>query len=193
MRGNEFYQRYEKTTISDEVRIFLRENKREIDRQHSKEFQYRVAPHAFDAEKTRKKNGEKYTCDPFYFQTGTRSESAERTFFRKEAKRAFVKALNRLSMDQSQRLVLHFFHELSFTEIARREGVTEGAVRHQMERSVAALRKELCEQGWSLKDFRQSSMYDYLAYPTRNTMRNRAKKNNDRAFTKKGSGGRKAA
>ena len=132
MRDRETYDNYLDIPVSPEVREFPEENARELKRQRDHAYQYGVSCHACDMDKQNNTDTDSALCDMVYLDTEANSDSAEKAFFRQEAKKALIWALLGLSDSARRRLLLHFADELSYTEIARREGVTEGAVRGQI-------------------------------------------------------------
>ena len=123
------YDTYSGIPLSVEVWEFLAENEKEWKRQKDRIYQYGVIRHAFDVEERSPGNPGGATCDPIYAVTRAQKLSAEKAFFRQEARKALNAALSELSASCRRRLVLHFYDELSYSEIARRENVSESAVR----------------------------------------------------------------
>lgn len=124
------------------------------------------------------------------------SLSAEKAYFRREAQKALMNAIMGLSVSARRRLLLHFYMQQTFTEIARREGVTEGAVRNQMSATLATLRQALESQGISRSDFNCPSPYDYTDFYTKNGRKARAKAESaagQKQAPSQGSGGRDTA
>ena len=114
--------------------------------------------------------------------------AAEKVFFQHEARKALNKALAELSTSARRRLLLHFYKGLSFTEIARREGVSESAVRGQIKSALSRLRHTLEAQDISLSDFRCRSVYDYLPVLTRNGQKRRGEDKEQKRELAQGSG-----
>ena len=144
---------YSGIPLSAEVREFLAENDKELKRQQDRDYQHGVSYHAFDVEERSPDDLGGATCDPIYAVTRTRNLSAEKAFFRQKAQKALNNALLGLSTSGRRRLLLHFFDGLSYTEIARRECVTENAVRGQIKSSLLQLRRVLTAQEICLADF----------------------------------------
>ena len=132
MKDRETYDNYLDIPVSPEVRAFLEENARALKRQRDQAYQYGVSCRTCDTEKTNNDDTVSALCDMVYLVTEAHIDSAEKVFFRKEAKKALVQALRGLSDSARRRLLLHFVDERSYSEIARRDGVTEGAVRGQI-------------------------------------------------------------
>ena len=147
------YDTYSGIPLSAEVREFLAENEKERKRQKDRNYQYGVRCHAFDVEERSPGNPGGATCDPIYAVTRAQKLSAEKAFFRHEARKALNSALLGLSTSGRRRLLLHFFDGLSYTEIARRECVTENAVRGQIKSSLLQLQRVLTAQEICLADF----------------------------------------
>ena len=189
MKDRENYDNYLHIPVSPEVREFLTENARELNRQRDQAYQYGVSCHAFDAEKQNNHDTGSALCDMVYLFTKANSDSAEKVFFRQEAKKALVWALLGLSDSARRRLLLHFVEELSYTEIARRDGVTEGAVRGQIKTTLIRLRRELEEQDIRVSDFRCRSPHDYRPTLTRNGQKQREKEKERKQNLAQGSGG----
>ena len=176
---------YPIVSVSLEVRLFLDRNFLELKRQRDQEYQYRVSYHAFDVEERMTGDSGGATCDPIYTFTEAMNQSAEKAFFRQEARKALAAAVQDLSESAQRRLLLYFFDEFSFSEIARREGVTENAVRGQMEVSLKTLRRALNAQGITRADFAHRSSFAYEQTLTRNGQKRRdQKKNRKRALAK---------
>ena len=144
---------YSGIPLSAEVREFLAENDKELKRQQDRDYQHGVSCHAFDVEERSPDDLGGATCDPIYAVTRARSLSAEKAFFRQEARKALNAALSELSASCRRRLVLHFYDELSYSEIARRENVSESAVRGQIKASLLQLRRVLTAQEICFADF----------------------------------------
>lgn len=193
MRDRETYDNYLDIPVSPEVREFLEENARELKRQRDHAYQYGVSCHARDTDKQNKIDTDSALCDMVYLDTEVHSDSAEKVFFRQEAKIALIRALLGLSDSARRRLLLHFVDELSFTEIARREGVTEGAVRGQIKIALIRLRRELEDQDIRASDFRYRSPHDYQPALTRNGQKQRDKKKDQKRDLAQGSGDRDVA
>ena len=168
MKDKEIYDRYPNVSVSLEVRFFLDDSFRELKRLRDQEYQYRVSYHAFDVEERVTGDPGGVTCDPIYAFTEAKNQSAEKAFFRQEARKALAFAAQGLSESARRRLLLHFFDGLSYSEIARREGVTENAVRGQMEVSLKKLRRALNAQGITRADFAYRSPFTYERTFTRN-------------------------
>ena len=154
MRDRETYDKYLDIPVFPEVREFLEENARELKRQRDHAYQYGISCHACDTDKQNNTGTDSALCDMVYLDTGANSDSAEKEFFRQEAKKSLEQALLGLSDSARRRLLLRFVDELSYTEIARREGVNEGAVRGQIKNALGKLRRELEDQDIRASDFR---------------------------------------
>ena len=141
MKDKEIYNSYPFVSVSLEVRLFLDSNFLELKQQRDQEYQYRGSYHAFDVEASVTGDPGGATCDPIYTFAEAKNQSAEKAFFRQEARKALAAAVQDLSESARRRLLLHFFDECSYSEIARRESVTENAVRGQMEASLKKLRR----------------------------------------------------
>ena len=193
MRDRETYDNYLDIPVSPEVREFLEENARELKRQRDHAYQYGVSCHARDTDKQNKIDTDSALCDMVYLDTEVHSDSAEKVFFRQEAKIALIRALLGLSDSARRRLLLHFVDELSFTEIARREGVTEGAVRGQIKIALIRLRRELEDQDIRASDFRYRSPHDYQPALTRNGQKRRGEEKEQKRELAQGSGDKDVA
>ena len=187
MKTRETYDTYSGISVSGEVREFLTENAREHKRYRDREYQYGTTDHAFDVEERQPYNCGA-TCDPIYAVTQAHNQSAEKVFFQHEAYKALSKALAELSTSARCRLLLHFYKGLSFTEIARREGVSESAVRGQIKSALSRLRHTLEAQDISLSDFQCRSVYDYLPVLTRNGQKRRGEDKEQKRELAQGSG-----
>ena len=188
MKTRETYDTYSGISVSGEVREFLTENAREHKRQRDREYQYGTTDHAFDVEERQLYDKGGAACDPIYAVTQVRNQSAEKAFFQHEAHKALNKALAELSTSARCRLLLHFYKGLSFTEIARREGVSESAVRGQIKSALSQLRHTLETQDICLSDFRCRSVYDYLPVLTRNGQKRRGEDKEQKRELVQGSG-----
>ena len=193
MKDKETYDIYFDVPVSPEVREFLEENARELKRQRDRAYQYGVSCHACNTGKQNNKDTDSVLCDMVYLDTETHSDSAEKVFFRQEAKKALVQTLLGLSDSARRRLLLHFVDELSYSEIARREGVTEGAVRGQIKTALLRLRRELEDQDIRASDFRYRSPHDYQPTLTRNGQKQRDKKKDQKRDLAQSSGDRNVA
>lgn len=193
MKDKETYDNYFDVPVSPEVREFLEENARELKRQRDRAYQYGVSCHACNTDKQNNKDTDSVLCDMVYLDTETHSDSAEKVFFRQEAKKALVQTLLGLSDSARRRLLLHFVDELSYSEIARREGVTEGAVRGQIKTALLRLRRELEDQDIRASDFRYRSPHDYQPTLTRNGQKQRNKKKDQKRDLAQSSGDRNVA
>ena len=187
MKNRETYETYSGISVSGEVREFLTESTKEHKRQRDREYQYGTTDHAFDVEERQPYNCGA-TCDPIYAVTQAHNQSAEKVFFQHEAHKALNKALAELSTSARCRLLLHFYKGLSFTEIARREGVSESAVRGQIKSALSRLRHTLEAQDISLSDFQCRSVYDYLPVLTRNGQKRRGEDKEQKRELAQGSG-----
>ena len=188
MKNRETYDTYSGISVSREVREFLTENAKEQKRYRGREYQYGTTDHAFDVEERQPFDSGGATCDPIYAVTQARNQSAEKVFFQHEARKALNKALAELSTSARRRLLLHFYKGLSFTEIARRESVSESAVRGQIKSVLSQLRHTLEAHDISLSDFRCRSVYDYLPVLTRNGLKQRDRKKEQKRDLAQGSG-----
>lgn len=184
----ENYSNYFGLHLSAEVREYLAENGKEIKRQRDRDYQYGVSCHAFDVEERSPGNLGGATCDPIYAVTRAQKLSAEKAFFRQEARKDLNAALLELSASGRRRLFLHFYDELSYSDIARRENVSESAVRGQIKASLLQLRRVLTAQEITLADFGCPSDHGLLPVLTRN-----GRKARERTLTKRGSGDRHVA
>ena len=185
MKDKEIYDSYPDVSVSLEVRFFLDDSFRGLKQLRDQEYQYRVSHHAFDVEERVTGDPSGATCDPIYAFTEAKYQSAEKVFFRQEARKALALAIQGLSESARRRLLFHFYDELSYSEIARREGVTENAVRGQMEVSLKTLRRALNAQGITRADFVHRSSFAYEQTLTRNGQKRRdQKKNRKRALAK---------
>lgn len=188
MKTRETYDTYSGISVSGEVREFLTENAREHKRQRDRDYQYGTADHDFDVEERQPYDKGGATCDPIYAVTQAHNQSAEKVFFQQEARKALNKALAELSTSARHRLLLHFYKGLPFTEIARREGVSESAVRGQIKSALSQLRHTLETQDICLSDFRCRSVYDYLPVLTRNGQKRRGEDKEQKRELVQGSG-----
>ena len=188
MKTRETYDTYSGISVSGEVREFLTENAGAHRRQRDGEYQYGTTEHAFDVEERRPYDKGGATCDPIYAVTQAHNQSAEKVFFQQEARKALNKALAELSTSARHRLLLHFYKGLPFTEIARREGVSESAVRGQIKSALSQLRHTLETQDICLSDFRCRSVYDYLPVLTRNGQKRRGEDKEQKRELVQGSG-----
>lgn len=188
MKTREAYDTYPNIPVSGEVREFLTENAKEHKRKRDREYQYGISDHAFDVEEQQPHDLSGATCDSIYAVTQACNQSAEKVFFQYEARKALNKALAELSTSARRRLLLHFYKGLSFTEIARREGVSESAVRGQIKSALSRLRHTLEAQDISLSDFRCRSVYDYLPVLTRNGQKRRGEEKEPKRELVQGSG-----
>ena len=188
MKTRETYDTYSGISVSGEVREFLTENAREHKRQRDREYQHGTTDHAFDVEERQPYDKGGATCDPIYAVTQAHNQSAEKVFFQHEAHKALNKALAELSTSARCRLLLHFYKGLSFTEIARREGVSESAVRGQIKSALSQLRHTLETQDICLSDFQCRSVYDYLPVLTRNGQKRRGEDKEQKRELVQGSG-----
>jgi len=193
MKTRETYDTYSGISVSGEVREFLTENAREHKRQRDREYQYGTTDHAFDVEERQPYDKGDATCDPIYAVTQAHNQSAEKAFFQHEARKALNKALAELSTSARRRLLLHFYMGLPFTEIARRESVSESAVRGQIKSALSRLRHTLEAQDISLSDFRCRSVYDYLPILTRNGQKRRGEEKEQKRELAQGSGDKDVA
>lgn len=188
MKDRETYDNYLDIPVSPEVREFLAENARELKRQRDQTYQYGVSCRACDTKKPSSMDTDSVPCDMVYLVTEAHTDSAEKAFFRQEAKKALAQALRGLSDSARRRLLLHFADELSYTEIARRDGVTEGAVRGQIIFALIKLRLELEDQDIRASDFRYRSPHDFQPTMTRNGQKQRDKKKEQKRDLAEGSG-----
>ncbi len=169
MTIREHFDLYTKVEVTEEVRKCLKETRAEHVRCKNQDYQYGVRTYPFGTERPPDSAGSEDDGRPLCCHVEMRGESAEREFIRLEAERAFQKAMSELGEVQRRRLEFHFFEGLSFTEIARRESVSEGAVRHQIKRSLTYLRRRLTEDGYTLSDFLRPSSLPAVPYKTRNS------------------------
>ena len=176
-----------------EVRFFLDDSFRGLKQLRDQEYQYRVSYHAFDVEERVTGDPGGATCDPIYTFTEAKYQSAEKVFFRQEARKALALAIQGLSESARRRLLLHFLDEFSYSEIARREGITENAVRGQMEVSLKKLRRALNAQGITRVDFAYRSSFAYEQIFTRNGQKRRDQEQDRKRALAKDSGDRHVA
>ena len=115
------YDNYPICHVSREVRDYLRESDKELKRQQDQDYQYGVFFHAFDMEERVRGDPGNATCDPIYAVGSVSSLSAKKAYFRWEAQKALMNAIMGLSVSARRRLLLHFYMQQTFTEIARRE------------------------------------------------------------------------
>ena len=193
MKDKEIYDSYPIVSVSLEVRLFLDRNFLELKRQRDQEYQYRVCCHAFDVEERATGDPGGVTCDPIYTFTEAKNQSTEKVFFRNEARKALAAAVQGLSESARRRLLLHFLDEFSYSEIARREGVTENAVRGQMEVSLKKLRRALNSQCITRSDFAYRSSFAYEQVFTRNGQKRRDQEKDRKRALAKDSGDRHVA
>ena len=193
MKDKEIYDSYPIVSVSLEVRLFLDDSLRELKRQRDQEYQYRVSYHAFDLEERVTGDPGGATCDPIYTFTEAKNQSAEKAFFRQEARKALALAIQGLSESARRRLLFHFYDELSYSEIARREGITENAVRGQMEVSLKKLRRALNAQGITRADFAYRSSFAYAQTFTRNGQKRRDQEKDRKRTLAKDSGDKHVA
>ena len=193
MKDKEIYDSYPNVSVSLDVRLFLDDSLRELKRQRDQEYQYRISYHAFDVEERVTGDPGGATCDPIYTFTEAKNQSAEKAFFRKEARKALAAAVQGLSESARRRLRLHFYDELTYSEIARREGVTENAVRGQMEVSLKKLRRALNAQSITRADFAYRSSFAYEQIFTRNGQKRRDQEQDRKRALAKDSGDKHVA
>ena len=168
MKAREHYDIYAGIPTTREVRACLGETKAAYIRQLNQDYQHGVFTYPFGMDRPTNNTGSEDAGGSIYSHLQMRGESAEQAFIHLEAERAYRRAMSELGEAQRRRLELHFFEALSFTEIARREGVTEGAVRHQIQRSLAYLRQQLTGQGYNLSDLLRILPYVSVPFKTRN-------------------------
>ena len=193
MKDKAIYDSYPIVSVSLEVRLFLDDSFRELKRQRDQEYQYRISYHAFDVEERVTGDPGGATCDPIYTFTEAKNQSAEKAFFRKEARKALAAAVQDLSESARRRLLLHFLDEFSYSEIARREGITENAVRGQMEVSLKKLRRALNAQGIPRVDFAYRSSFAYEQIFTKNGQKRRDQEQDRKRALAKDSGDKHVA
>ena len=193
MKDKEIYDSYPNVSVSMEVRFFLDDSFRGLKQLRDQEYQYRVSYRAFDVEERVTGDPSGATCDPIYAFTEAKYQSAEKVFFRQEARKALALAIQGLSESARRRLLFHFYDELSYSEIARREGVTENAVRGQMEVSLKTLRRALNAQGITRADFVHRSSFAYEQTLTRNGQKRRDQEKDRKRALAKDSGDRHVA
>ena len=193
MKDKEIYDSYPNVSVSMEVRFFLDDSFRGLKQLRDQEYQYRVSYHAFDVEERVTGDPGGATCDPIYAFTEAKYQSAEKVFFRQEARKALALAIQGLSESARRRLLFHFYDELSYSEIARREGVTENAVRGQMEVSLKKLRRAMNVQGITRADFAYRSPFTYERTLTRNGQKRRDQEKNRKRALAQDSGDRHVA
>lgn len=193
MKDKEIKDSYPLVSVSLEVQLFLDDSFQELKRQRDQEYQYRVSYHAFDVEERVTGDPGGATCDPIYAFTEAKYQSAEKAFFRQEARKALALAIQGLSESARRRLLFHFYDELSYSEIARREGITENAVRGQMEVSLKKLRRALNAQGITRVDFAYRSSFAYEQTLTRNGQKRRDQEQDRKRALAKDSGDKHVA
>ena len=176
MKTREHFDLYVGIPTTREVRACLEETEAAYIRQLNQDYQHGVFTYPFGMDRPTDDPGSEDAGGSIYSHLQVRGESAERAFIHLEAERAYHRAMSELGEVQRRRLELHFFEALSFTEIARREGVTEGAVRHQVKRSLAYLRLQLTGQGYTLSDLLYSLPYAAVPFKTRNAYKKAQKK-----------------
>ena len=157
MNMNHLSPMYDKIEKTPEVREFLEQNRKETGRwyeqqeQHFANFSYSAGVGFTDAE----------TLFP--------GESPERVLIRKEAHRALRTLLDSQDEIRLRRLILYFDAGLTFAEIARRESVSEAAVRLQIKRILKDMRLQLQKEGYCFSDFRASTGFILFHIPTKRT------------------------
>lgn len=75
-------------------------------------------------------------------------QSVEETVIRQEARDAVQRLLNALQPEDRLVLVLHYWYDLSYGEIAKVLGTSEGAVKTRAHRARQRLGALLAEEGW---------------------------------------------
>lgn len=71
----------------------------------------------------------------------SQEESIEEAVFRKFRKKQLHKAMGKLPKKQKRRLILHYFYDMTYKEIAEIEGCSVRAVEYSMQKAVKALKK----------------------------------------------------
>ncbi len=152
---------------SAEVAAYLDENRRETNRYYDRQYQH-------DACGSYGVNTSYVDANSIASRVG---ENPEKTMIRREAYAALEKALAALDENQRRRFCLHVLEDWSFERIAKTEGVSADAVRHQYERTCRRLRALLAD--WTRGDFLGPDSFLLGSYPTRRTMENRLKKSSE--------------
>ena len=132
MKDKEIYDSYPNVSVSMEVRFFLDDSFRGLKQLRDQEYQYRVSHHAFDVEERVTGDPSGATCDPIYAFTEAKYQSAEKVFFRQEARKALALASQGLSESARRRLLFHFYDELSYSEITKRRACSDSEKGVQM-------------------------------------------------------------
>ena len=150
---------YENIEKSREVAEFLEQDRKETNRwyerqdQHYANYSYSKNVSLVDAE----------TLFP--------GESPEKVLLRKEAFQALQALLDSQDEVRLRRLRLYFDAGLTYAEIAKREHVTECAVRHQVERTLRDMRLHLSKAGYNRSDFETQGGFVPFKIPTKRTIR----------------------
>ena len=71
------------------------------------------------------------------------AESIEEIVFRKFRKKQLHKAMGKLPKKQKRRLILHYFYDMTYKEIAEIEGCSVRAVGYSIQKAVKELKKIL--------------------------------------------------
>lgn len=148
---------YENVEKSREVAEFLEQDRKETNRWYDQQDQH-FANYS-------------YSADVGFVDENTLfpGESPEKVLLRKEAFQALQELLDSQDEVRLRRLRLYFDAGLTYAEIAKREHVTECAVRHQMERTLRDMRLHLSEAGYSLSDFETKGGFVPFKIPTKRT------------------------
>ena len=77
----------------------------------------------------------------------------ERIVIRQISKELLITALETLPQKQQKRIVRYFWGSHNYSEVARREGVTESSVRRSIGFGLARMHKELRDSGITAGDF----------------------------------------
>lgn len=70
-----------------------------------------------------------------------RPETPEEICIREETEKMLSAAIGKLSESQQRRLKLHFFEGMRYSQIARKEGVTDGSISNSIESALKKLSK----------------------------------------------------
>ena len=151
---------YKDVPKSAEVAQYLDENRKETNRYYDKQYQHQADYSLADT-------------DYMNAHSVKLGESPESVLIRREAYAALEKALHALTDCQRRRLLLCTEKEWSFEQIAKAEGVSADAVRHQYERTVKHLQALM--EDWTINDFYPPSRGSVRSC-TRRTMKNREKR-----------------
>jgi len=157
MNMNHLSPIYEGIKKSREVEEFLEQDRKETNRWYDQQDQH-FANYSYSEDVS-------FTDDATLFP----GESPEKALIRKEALQTLQKLLDSQDEVRLRRLRLYFDAGLSYAEIAKREHVTECAVRHQMERTLRDMRAQLTKAGFGLSDFETQGSFIPFRIPTKRT------------------------